>query len=1645
MPLTFATAAVLLVLFIQYNEGFQRVLVIRESHPYDDSFSDDIDDATSDDSGSGTLNGYCCMHGNCSCSSLYNALVNLTNNVLINITTNATLHSVIPMVGLVNITITGHNNPTVYCTDYGGLHLMSCKNCIIEGITWKGCGGGKNINDNHPVLKFHNSSNTAVRNCTFQNSIGQALELSGVSGNMNIDHCNFLHNKLYRSHGTAIHSLSNTLYLNLTIANCKFSYNGDAESVIYFGPPSTKYWYLQSNFHLHNSSFHFNRGVPIYLCSQKLDIYGNIEFYHNIAKHGGGIYITDYSAVIFHKSVTVNFTHNTATNTGGAIYLINHSSILFKEYSQSSYKNYPSNQEKSKQTFIFYQNRANKFGKDIYATSHSNVLFGNNAAVTFNGDGEHKHISALHIEHISTVTFEGNSKATFKNDKFSNAGAIYIHGESEIIFKGNTTVILNTNAGIFYGEAALFVHSSIAIFQENCKVIFNDNIGKNSHINNSSDKSDRNSMGKLLYNTAFMYRGRAIYITKYSIVRFDGNSEVSVNNNTALNGGALHLTSRSAIIFDGNSIVTFNNNDALNNNYSGGALYVADHSTLTFKGNCTVTLNNNNAYNGGAMYNTYYSTITFEGNSTVKFNKNNATNNGGAIYVNDFSTLKFAGNSEVRFNNNSAGNGGAVYSFISCVETKELKFTGSSRIVFDNNESQDKGGAVCIEGSDPNISNEKCYLIIVDNSSTVIFINNKAFNGGAVYIGYNVILISQENSVLTFYDNEAHIGGAIYSYANNMITFQGNSSATFNNNVALHDGGVLFSYRQCYILITENSKMTFAYNEAAQGGVIHIRFSSVIKFEGNSKILFTENKAIEYGGVMYSSINCLIAINDNVDILFHSNTAKNGGAMNLYRAFITSRSKSNMTFKNNIAEMGGAIYAALSNITFAGNSSLQFIRNTALQDGGAIYLSEHSDFVFADNSNANFSDNFATDDGDSIYMQLKESLLSFNNNVIHFSDNNLGAISKPVYINVPKSYNKTCLLQRVMKIHKNISLPIITSPRKLILYYPAKCIDVSNTDCNSYYISNIMLGQEIRFNACVLDYYDQPTELTQFLVTGMNHQYYNISGSKYISVSCNHTTQAINIIGNFNTLFNYSINISMYAAKTSGSKIISVNLIVELSQCHPGFYYSSESRKCECYNSKGIISCSGSNSTIKRGYWFGSVNSKSTVTSCPNNYCNFTCCEITNGVYHLYPVRTNQCRSHRSGNACGNCEKGFTLSFDSPECIELHKCTIGQTALVISLSLLYWITVIVTVFIMMHFKVTIGSLYGIIYYYSVVDILLRQVLYISNGLYTTINILSSLAKLTPQFLGQLCLVRNMSGIDQQFIHYIHPMVVSFILVIIITLARKSPRISSFISRGIIHFICFLLLLSYTSVTTTSLLLMRSLMFTDINRLYTYLSPDIEYFHGHHLGYVIMAIIFTITVVIGLPLLLLLEPFLNSKINFIKIKPLLDQFQGSYKDKYRYFAAYYMICRIVIIVLVIARSSDDLSTHYALITACTLMALIHLIVRPYVDNICNIFDGIILHLIVVISVLPIIEFAEDYNKRLIIVVTFVFVIIPLASFIAVKLWVNKNEIQSFIKLFTTKCINRYNTLPTDDVEIPPINEVDISVDNSRRRNVTVVDM
>ena len=74
---------------------------------------------------------------------------------------------------------------------------------------------------------------------------------------------------------------------------------------------------------------------------------------------------------------------------------------------------------------------------------------------------------------------------------------------------------------------------------------------------------------------------------------------------------------------------------------------------------------------------------------------------------------------------------------------------------------------------------------------------------------------------------------------------------------------------------------------------------------------------------------------------------------------------------------------------------------------------------------------------------------------------------------------------------------------------------------------------------------------------------------------------------------------------------------------------------------------------------------------------------------------------------------------------------------------------------------------------NIVDILLGQTLYYSDSLNSLVVFISSIAKLTPRF-SLICFVQGVSGIDQRFIHCVHPLAVLCMLVIFSMSARYSP-------------------------------------------------------------------------------------------------------------------------------------------------------------------------------------------------------------------------------------------------------------------------------
>jgi len=274
-------------------------------------------------------------------------------------------------------------------------------------------------------------------------------------------------------------------------------------------------------------------------------------------------------------------------------------------------------------------------------------------------------------------------------------------------------------------------------------------------------------------------------------------------------------------------------------------------------------------------------------------------------------------------------------------------------------------------------------------------------------------------------------------------------------------------------------------------------------------------------------------------------------------------------------------------------------------------------------------------------------------------------------------------------------------------------------------------------------------------------------------------------------------------------------------------------------------------------------------------------------------------------------------------------------------------------------------------------ILLDNNPYISGGGLLFVSVLSSFAQLNLQFLQKVCFIKEFSGIDQLFIRYAHAVAVTLLTVVIVITARCSARIALFIHKCIIQVMCLLILLSYTSLASTSLQLLRPIRFTGINKVYTYASPNIQYFHGRHTIYGIIAAICEVVVVVGLPLFLLLERFITRKI-VVKVMPLLDQFQSCFKDKYRWFAAYYLICRQVIMLIVFVGNNNYYNMLFYLQTACVVIAMVHIWVLPYKDDTLNALDGLILLTMVLVVNINTFPFLEKFTTE----ISIVLVLLPL---------------------------------------------------------------
>ena len=326
---------------------------------------------------------------------------------------------------------------------------------------------------------------------------------------------------------------------------------------------------------------------------------------------------------------------------------------------------------------------------------------------------------------------------------------------------------------------------------------------------------------------------------------------------------------------------------------------------------------------------------------------------------------------------------------------------------------------------------------------------------------YGKCLCSSLERALNCSSNKKEVKIFIYS---DMISLSTTADISDVNNFTLaSDGANVICNGGRGVVFTNISSLVInriTWNSCGNSpGVISVYSSLLVIKDNNFKSSVTRAVAI------YRS--CVFIESDVILSLFSGNK---GGALYISNSNLTLNVHFNFTY--NLVISGAAIYFTNeSTLSLKNGTKFLFLTNEAAMYGGAIYIdlttpcSGQQLIQSAGNSSVTFTSNIAGTGSRSLYFELNSSC-NFTRNI---SDPNS-------LLYYPSSFE-----YRNSKFSNEIS----TTLYQLKLLSPANCIkDTMNSDsnCNEYEISNIMLGQEILIPAQVLGYYGNIARPTQVLI-----------------------------------------------------------------------------------------------------------------------------------------------------------------------------------------------------------------------------------------------------------------------------------------------------------------------------------------------------------------------------------------------------------------------------------------------------------------------------------------------------------------------------------------------------------------------------------
>ena len=482
-------------------------------------------------------------------------------------------------------------------------------------------------------------------------------------------------------------------------------------------------------------------------------------------------------------------------------------------------------------------------------------------------------------------------------------------------------------------------------------------------------------------------------------------------------------------------------------------------------------------------------------------------------------------------------------------------------------------------------------------------------------------------------------------------------------------------------------------------------------------------------------------------------------------------------------------------------------------------------------------------------------------------------------------YNPKDIYQQIIKINN----------QSFTYHKICYCSKNEGTNCSIDVLGPVYPGQTLETQLCT-PCNDQISVL-----------YAEVNSARLPNSACKVATQdnKLNTITNYSKPVNFTIvsesfsQCELFLTASSDSDKINEAYYIKLSPCPTGFTLQNGVCDCDPILFPYIDKCYIDYAAISRpaNTWITAHSQANStvylISDCSMDYC----LPYSSIINLLHPDL--QCQFNRTGILCSQCQHPLSMVFASSRCM---KCT-NLHILIITIIVIVAGIVLVVLLYLLNLTVTIGTINGIIFYANIVSIN-DSVFLINNNVFKPFRVFISFLNLD---LGiETCFYNGMDSYDKMWLQLFFPFYLVIIAASIIIASRYSSRILRLTYTRSLPVLATLFLLSYTGVLRTVLTVLFS--YSTITHLP---SGHQQIVWSIDASVPLFGLKFTILFIICLVLFLLLIPFnitllcTRCLLQFRIInhfKPLLDAFQGSYKDKYYYWIAAHIVLRSLLFAL-----------------------------------------------------------------------------------------------------------------------------------------------